>query len=97
VCKFARAPGFLNWFDSNGLFSIGSERPIRAREEASPSSKAGKYLWVTGNVFWQELQGDKSVQPGVFSLVNDAHPAAPQLFDDAVVRDGLADHGVRQC
>ena len=38
--QFAGAPGFLNWFDSNGLFSIGSERPIRAREESSPSSTA---------------------------------------------------------
>jgi hypothetical protein len=25
-------------------------------------------------------------------LVDDAHPAAPELFDDAVVRNGLADH-----
>ena len=28
----------------------------------------------------------------VLSLVDDTHPAAAQLLDDAVVRDGLADH-----
>ena len=27
----------------------------------------------------------------VFSFVDDAHPPAAQLLDDAVVRDGLAD------
>src|SRR5277367_624587 len=33
------------------------------------------------------------MKTGVLSLVNDAHTAAAELFDDAVVRDGLADHG----
>ena len=28
----------------------------------------------------------------VLSLVDDTHPAAAQLLNDAVVRDGLADH-----
>ena len=39
----------------------------------------------------QELQGDKSVQGYVFSLVDHTHPPATQLLDDAVVRNGLAD------
>jgi hypothetical protein len=32
---------------------------------------------------------------GVFSLVDDAHPAAPKLFEDVVMGDSLADDGVR--
>ena len=34
------------------------------------------------------------MQPGVLSLVDHAHPAATEFLDDAVMRDGLADHGV---
>jgi hypothetical protein len=29
----------------------------------------------------------------VFGLVNHAHPAAAELLDDAVMRNGLTDHG----
>ena len=32
------------------------------------------------------------MQLHVFSLVDDAHAAAAQLVDNAVVRDGLAEH-----
>ena len=32
----------------------------------------------------------------VLGLVDHTHPAAAQLLDDAVVRDGLADH-LREC
>ena len=43
----------------------------------------------------QELQRDQAMQPRVFGLVDHAHPAAAELFDDAVMRDGLADHKYR--
>jgi len=32
------------------------------------------------------------VQLGVFGEIDDAHASATEFFDDAVVRDGLADH-----
>jgi len=32
---------------------------------------------------------------GVLGLIDDTHPAAPELFEDAVMRDGLAHYGVR--
>jgi hypothetical protein len=47
-------------------------------------------LPVLGHVFGQELQGHKTVKPGVLGLVDNPHATAPELLDDAVVRDGLA-------
>ena len=54
--------------------------------------KTGQSLRVSGDFLGQELQGHKAVQPGVLGLVDHTHPATAQLLDDAVVRDGLADH-----
>ena len=54
--------------------------------------KTGECLRVTGDLLGQELEGDEAMQRRVLGLVDDAHPAAPELLDDAVVRDGLADH-----
>ena len=45
---------------------------------------------VPSYVVRQELERNKTVE-GILSLVNHFHPAATELFDDAVVRDGLAD------
>ena len=39
-----------------------------------------------------ELECDEAVQSSVLRFVHHTHPAAAQLFDDAVMRDGLADH-----
>jgi uncharacterized damage-inducible protein DinB len=54
--------------------------------------EAGQRLRISGDVVRQELEGDKAVQPGVFGLVDDAHAAATDLLNNAVVRDGPADH-----
>ncbi len=54
--------------------------------------KAGQCLGVSGDFIWQELEGDEAMQPGVLSLVHYTHPAAAQLLDNAVMRNGLADH-----
>ena len=40
----------------------------------------------------KKFQGDKASEFGVFSFVDHTHPAAAQLIEDAVVRNGLADH-----
>jgi len=34
------------------------------------------------------------VELHVFGLVDDTHPSAAKFIDDAIVRDGLADHGL---
>ena len=54
--------------------------------------KTGECLRVTGNVLRQELEGDEPMQPRVLSLVNHTHAATPQPLQDAVMRDGLANH-----
>ncbi len=54
--------------------------------------EAGEGLGVLGNIIGQELQGDEAMQLHVLGLVDDTHPAAAELLDDAVVRDGLPDH-----
>ena len=47
---------------------------------------------ILGHFIRQELEGDKAAEFDVFGLVDDSHPATAELLDDAVVRDGLADH-----
>ena len=54
--------------------------------------KAAESLRVFGYVVGQELESDKATEFDVLSLVDHTHAAAAELLDDAVVRDGLADH-----
>ena len=72
----------LGWFSAEAACAFALE--------------AGQSLWVFGYFVGQELQGDKAVQLYVLGLVDHAHAAAAQLLDDAVVRDGLADHLLRK-
>ena len=51
-------------------------------------------LRVSGNLLGQEFQSDETMEPGVFGLIDHTHAAAAQLFNDAVVRDGLPDHAL---
>ena len=53
-------------------------------------------LRVFGDFVGQEFERDKATEPCVLGLVDDTHPAAAELLDDAVVRDGLADHRIAQ-
>ena len=54
--------------------------------------KSLQSLAIVGYVFRQEFESHESVKTRVLSLVNDTHSAAAQPLDDAIVRDGLADH-----
>ena len=51
-------------------------------------------LRITRNFVGQEFECDEAMEPLVFGLVDHSHPAATELFNDAVVRDGLANHGM---
>src|SRR5208337_4634882 len=65
---------------------------VESRGRLRLALEAGQDLCVLGDVIGQKLEGDKAVERNVFGLVNDAHTAAPEFLDNAVVRDGLADH-----
>src|SRR5437867_5238134 len=56
--------------------------------------ETGQGLSVSGNLLRQELQGHETMEPDIFGLVNDTHAATAQLLQDAVVRNGLAEHRV---
>ncbi len=48
-------------------------------------------LWIAGDILRQKFQRDESLEARVFGLVNDTHASAAELFDDAVVGEGLTD------
>ena len=48
-------------------------------------------LWLLRR---QEFQSYEAAELDILSLVDDTHTTTAQLFNDAVMRDGLADHGI---
>ena len=65
---------------------------IQRRRGARLAPKAFERLRIAGHVVGQELQSHEAAKLGVLGLVDDAHTAAAELLDDAVVGNGLADH-----
>src|SRR5262249_2935214 len=49
-------------------------------------------LGIGNLVCRQNLQGDETIETCVSRLVNQTHPTFAKFLDDAVVRDGLAEH-----
>ncbi len=70
---------------------------IERRGSLGLTLEPAERLRVTRDLIRQELQGHETVQPSVLGLIDHAHSAAAELFNDAVVRDSLADHAVRSC
>ena len=66
---------------------------IQCGSSLSFAFKAAQSLRIWRESVRKELQGNEAVQLGVFSLVHNTHTAAAELFDDTVMRDGLAKHG----
>src|ERR1700691_4278952 len=48
-------------------------------------------LRIARDILRQKFQRDEALEARVFGLVNDTHPSAAELFDDAVVGEGLPD------
>ena len=67
-------------------------RVVQGRRRAGFPAEAFQRLRILREALRQKLQGDKAAQLGVFRLVDDTHATATELLDDAVVRNGLADH-----
>ncbi len=49
-------------------------------------------LMIFRHSLGQEFKRYETVQPRVLGLIDDTHATATELLDDAVVRDGRADH-----
>ena len=58
-------------------------------EAARPPAESVPRPVDLGQFFGQNLRATNALAR-VFGLVDDAHPTSAELFDDAVVRDGLA-------
>ena len=65
---------------------------IQSGSRASFAAKTFQGLRVAGDVVGQEFKGDKAAQRGVLCQVNHTHPTTAELLNNAVMRDGLADH-----
>ncbi len=66
---------------------------VQRRSRLRLALKAAECLGILGHFIGQKLECDKTMQPRVFRFVNHTHPAAAKLVDNAVMRNGLADHG----
>ena len=69
----------LGWFRDE---AARASRRKRSRAWGSWAASSGK-----------KFQGDEAAELGVFGFVDHTHAAATEQFEDAVMRDGLADHG----
>jgi hypothetical protein len=65
---------------------------IQRRRRTRLSPKTFQCLRNLGQVVGKKFKRDKPAKRGVLGLVNNTHAATAQPFDDAVARDGLADH-----
>ncbi len=70
---------------------------VESRGRLRLSLETGQGLGVLRDRVGQKLQRHKPVQVDVLSLVDHTHAATAKLFNDAVMRDGLADHGIEKC
>jgi hypothetical protein len=62
---------------------------VKCRCGLSFTAEALQTLPVVCHFLGQEFERHDAVQPRVLRLVDDAHPAATDFFEDAVMRDGL--------
>src|SRR4030088_1274424 len=69
---------------------------IQCGRSFSFALKTGKCLRIAGNFIRQKLEGDETMEPSVLGLIDYPHSAATQRLDDAVVRNGFADHGLAE-
>ena len=65
---------------------------FRAEAALRFTLEAGESLWIGGHFLRQKLERDETVKTSVFGLVNHTHAAAAEFLENAVVRNGLADH-----
>ena len=62
---------------------------------AGLAAKAFERLRIVRDIVRKKFQSDEAAERSVFGFVDDAHAAAAEFFDNAVMRDGLADIRIR--
>ena len=65
---------------------------VERRSGTSFAPEAFQCLWILGYIIGQELESHETPELGVLGLINHPHAAATELFNDAIARDGLANH-----
>ena len=67
---------------------------IQGRGGASFAAETFEGLRVLGDVVRQEFQRDEAAERNILGFIDNAHPPTAELFDDAEMRDGLANQRV---
>jgi hypothetical protein len=67
---------------------------IQSRGGAGLTPEALERLGIVRQAVWQKLESDKTTELDVLSLIDDAHPAAADFFQDAVMRDRFPKDGL---
>ena len=66
---------------------------VEQRDRLGFTQEAGFFALVTKRIGREKLQRDSAFEPDVLGLVDNTHRAFAELVDDAVMRDGVANHG----
>jgi hypothetical protein len=69
-------------------------RVIQSRGRPGFTLETFERLRTRGDVLRQKLECYEAAELEVLGLVNHAHAAPAELIDNAVMRNGLADHGL---
>ncbi len=87
--KFHGDEGFAVFFAD--VVDGADARVIQCGGSLGFTLKAAQSLRIAGYFFGKKFQCDETVETRVFGFVDDAHAAAAEFFDDAVMRNGEAD------
>ncbi len=70
-------------------------RVIQSRGGARFAAKAFEGLSVLCQIIGKKFEGGEAAELGVFRFVDNTHPTTAEFLDDAVMRNNLAEEGVR--
>jgi hypothetical protein len=82
-CDERQPIGFVNLVDS------ADAGVIEGRGGTSLAAESLQRVWVCGEIFWKELQGDVPSESQIFSFIHHTHPPASDLTEDAIVGNSL--------
>src|SRR5580700_2403405 len=75
------------------LMNRADVRMVQSRSGASLATKPFEGLRVAHNVIWQELQRYEAAKLSILGLIDNPHPSAAKLLQNAVVRNCAANQG----